>query len=162
MKNSKNKLTSGTIWSYKTFLRNNDEGKKINLHTTSLKTPYVAAAYDSYISKIWHRLLGRDIIIIMLLGCFSLSSRYNSEHVKRWNSKPWEDYDFTLFNNDKYIEQTWQPTYNYKNTNMPIKLNSFLLRELEKIFQIYIFYVNIPSEKCANYQQIIANGYGTK
>ena len=135
MKNSKNKLTSGTIWNYKTFLRNNNEGKKINLHTTSLKTPYVAAAYDSYISKIWHRLLGRDIIIIMLLGCFSISSRYNSEHVKRWNSKPWEDYNFTLFNNDKYIEQTWQPTYNYKNTNMPIKLNSFHLRELEKTFK---------------------------
>ena len=81
----------------------------------------------------------------MLLGCFSLSSRYNSEHVKRWNSKPWEDYNFTLFNNDKYIEQTWQPTYNYKNTNMPIKLNSFLLRELKNILNLF-FYDNIPSK----------------
>ena len=90
-------------------------------------------------------MLGRDIIIIMLLGCFSLSSRYNSEHVKRWNSKPWEDYNFTLFNNDKYIEQTWQPTYNYKNTNMPIKLNSFLLRELKNILNLF-FYDNIPSK----------------
>ena len=114
--------------------------KKINLHTTSLKTPYVAAAYDSYISKIWHRLLGIVIIIIMLLGCFSISSRYNSEHVKRWNSKPWEDYNFTLFKNDKYIEQTWQPTYNYKNTNMPIKLNSFHLRESEK-YSKFIFFM---------------------
>ena len=51
--NNNSKFTSGTIWNYKTFLRNNDEGKKINLHITSLKTPYVvAAAYDSYISKI--------------------------------------------------------------------------------------------------------------
>ena len=88
-------------------------------------------------------MLGRDIIIIMLLGCFSLSLGYNSEHVKRGNSKPWEDYNFTLFNNDKYIEQTWQPTYNYKNTNMPIKLNSFLLRELKNILNLF-FYDNIP------------------
>ena len=117
------------------------EEKKINLHITSLKTPYVvAAAYDSYISEIWHRLLGRNITIIMLLGCFSLSLRYNSEHVKRWNSKPWEDYNFTLFKNDKYIEQTWQPTYNYKNTNMPIKLNSFLLREFNVKFEIEFYF----------------------
>ena len=42
--------------------------------------------------------------------------------------------------NDKYIEQTWQPTYNYKNTNMPIILNSFLQREFNIKFEIEIYF----------------------